>query len=279
MGAEPAYADSGAGIAVRVCGDAGPPVAWVHGYTMDSSVWRALWRLLPDWTHVGIDLPGHGHSRPLAPDERLDQLGRQIADVCAAYGARHLVGLSFGGTVALQAAIEAPGRLRSLALGAPAVAGAPTDPGSEVRYSQLGELYARFGAGSHMTQLWMSSPPGIFRSARAHAGLWAELRAVIDRHGWRELADGAMRSLSAHVQRDADLRRIEASTLVVLGEDDMPAFRYSAALVARTVQGCRAMLVPDTGHLCLLERPEAVAPLIDRHLRAAEAEVVRPPSS
>jgi pimeloyl-ACP methyl ester carboxylesterase len=279
MGAEAAEADAVPGIAVLVRRGAGPPVAWVHGYTMDSSVWRALWRLLPDWTHVGIDLPGHGRSRPLTPDERLDQLGRQTANVCAAYGARHLVGLSFGGTVALQAAIEAPGGLHSLVLGAPAVAGAPTDPGSEVRYSQLGELYAQFGPGPHMTRLWMSSPPEIFPAAQAHAGLRAELRAIIDRHTWRELASGAMRSLSAHTQRDVDLRRVEASTLVVLGADDMPAFKYSAALIARTIPACRAMLIPATGHLCLLERPETVAPLIDRHLHAAETEAVRPPSS
>jgi len=279
MGAKAADADAGAGIAVQVRRGAGPPVAWVHGYTMDASVWEALWRLLPGWTHVGIDLPSHGQSRPLAPHERLDQLGRQIADVCAAYDARHLVGLSFGSTVALQTAIEAPELLRSLILGAPAVAGAPTDPGSEIRYSQLGELYAQFGPGPHMTCLWMSSPPEIFPAAQAHARLRAELRTIIDRHTWRELASGAMRSLSAHAQQDADLRRIEASTLVLIGAEDLPAFKYSAALIARTVPACRAMLIPDTGHLCLLERPETVAPLIDRHLQAAEIEVVRPPSS
>lgn len=279
MGARAAETDASAEIAVLVRLGTGPPVAWVHGYTMDSSVWEPLWRLLPDWTHVGIDLPGHGQSRPLASHERLDHLGRQVADVCAAHGARHLVGLSFGGTVALQAAIEAREQLRSLVLGAPAVAGAPSDPGAEIRYSQLGELYAQFGPGPHMTRLWMSSPPKIFPAAPAHAGLRAELQAIIDRHAWQELASGAMRSLSAHAQQDADLRSVEASTLVVLGADDMPAFKYSAALIARTVPTCRALLISGTGHLCLLEQPETVAPLIDQHLHAAETEAVRPPSS
>jgi pimeloyl-ACP methyl ester carboxylesterase len=277
MGAEAAKGDTGIDIAVHVQGGPGPAVAWVHGYTMNTRVWRSLWHLLPDWTHVGIDLPGHGHSRPLSPDERLDHLGRQVADVCEVYGVRHLIGLSFGGTVALQAAIEAPRHLQSLVLGAPALVGAPTDPASEVRYSQLGELYAQFGPGPHMTRLWMSSPPAIFRSAETNGDLWTELQTVIDQHGWRELGNGAMRSLSAHVQRDTDLRRIQANTLVVLGADDMPAFKYSAALIAHNVPVCRVMMIPEAGHLCLLERPEVVAPLIDWHLHAAGVQVVSPP--
>jgi pimeloyl-ACP methyl ester carboxylesterase len=263
--------------AVRESGDRGPAVVWVHGYTMDSSVWDELWSLLPGWHHVGVDLPGHGRSRPLAPGERMRDLGRQVAGVCARHGARHLVGLSFGSTVALQAAIEAPGALSSLVLGAPAVAGAGTDPAAEVRYAQLAQLYARFGPGPHMTTLWMSSPPDIFRGLRQHPRRWERLRTVIDRHRWQELTDGAMRSLAEHVQSPAELARIEAGTLVLLGAADMPAFRRSAAVVSRCVARCRAVEVAGAGHLCLLERPEVVAPVIAGHLRAAEA-LTPPPS-
>jgi pimeloyl-ACP methyl ester carboxylesterase len=27
----------------------GPAVLWIHGYTMDSSVWAELWERLPGW--------------------------------------------------------------------------------------------------------------------------------------------------------------------------------------------------------------------------------------
>jgi pimeloyl-ACP methyl ester carboxylesterase len=266
------------GIAVRVRAGPGPPIAWLHGYTMDASVWTDLWRLLPAWTHVGIDLPGHGDSRPLASDERLDRLGRRLADLCAALGARHLVGLSFGATVALQTAIEDRGRLRSLVLGAPSIAGAPTDPDSERRYLELGELHARLGAGAHLTRLWMSSPPRIFDGARAHPELWSRLESVIGRHGWSELASGAMRSLSDHVHEDADLRRVEASTLLAVGEHDMPAFTYYAARIAGAVPGCRAVLLADAGHLSLLEQPETAASLIAEHVGAAERSLRQPSS-
>src|SRR5690606_18470297 len=154
--------------------------------------------------------------------------------------------------------IEDPGRLLSLVLGAPAVAGAPADPSSESRFLELRALHARRGAGPHMTRLWMSSPPQIFDRARGDQALWAQLESVIEAHGWQELASGAMRSLSSHVQQDADLRDVQAATLIALGANDMPAFKYYAARIAGTVPGCRAVLLHDAGHLGLLERPETV---------------------
>jgi pimeloyl-ACP methyl ester carboxylesterase len=269
--------DPETGLALRRHGPAGPAVLWVHGYTMDSSVWEPLWSLLPGWHHLGVDLPGHGRSRPPAPGERMSALGAQVAGLCLRYGVRHLIGMSFGSTVALQAAIAAPHRLASLVLAAPAVAGAPTDPAAEVRYGQLAELYARYGPGPHLTRLWMSAPPDIFRGAQAHPELWERLRALIDRHTWRELGNGALRSLTDHAQTPAELARITAGTLVLLGAADMPAFRCSAALVGRWVPRCRVLEVAEAGHLCLLERPEVAAPALDGHLAAAEA--LRPASS
>jgi pimeloyl-ACP methyl ester carboxylesterase len=266
------------GIAVRVQNGAGSSIAWLHGYTMDSTVWSQLWRLMPEWTHVGIDLPGHGASRPIGATERLDDLGRLVSDVIGTYGVQHLVGLSFGGTVALQTAIEDHERLRSLTLGAPALAGGPTDPGSERRYEQLCELYAQFGPGSHMTRLWMASPPAIFQAARSQPNLWRHLEMVINRHQWNELADGSMRTLTACRQTAGDLRDVRANTLVIIGEGDMPAFRYSAAFVGRLVPRCRITLVPRAGHLCLLERPEIAALLIAQHIRATEQLATPPPS-
>jgi pimeloyl-ACP methyl ester carboxylesterase len=269
--------DPETGLALRWHGSAGPAVLWVHGYTMDSSVWEPLWSRLPGWRHLGVDLPGHGRSRPPAPTERMDALGAQVAGLCTRYGARHLVGMSFGSTVAVQAAITARHRLASLVLAAPAVAGAPTDPAAEIRYGQLAELYARYGPGPHLTALWMASPPDIFRGAQAHPELWESLRALIDRHTWWELGNGAMRSLADHAQPPAALARIAAGTLVLLGDADMPAFRCSAALVDRWVPHSRVLEVADAGHLCLLERPEVTAPVLDGHLAAAEA--LRPASS
>jgi 2-succinyl-6-hydroxy-2,4-cyclohexadiene-1-carboxylate synthase len=265
-------------LAVIDSGGDGPGVLWVHGYTLDSTVWAPLWGLLPGWRHVGVDLPGHGRSRPLAPDERLSTLGSQIAAVARESGVRHLVGLSFGSMIALQAAIAAPFQFATLTLAAPAIAGGPVDPAAEVRYVQLGELYREFGPGPHLRQLWMSAPPHIFTGARAHPQLWEQLRVLVERHRWSELAGGAMQSLTTPVQTPEDLQRITADVLVMIGQHDMPAFRATAALVHRYVRRVTVVEVAAAGHLCLLEEPAACAAELGAHFARARDPVSRPTS-
>jgi pimeloyl-ACP methyl ester carboxylesterase len=265
------------GLAVADSGGDGPGVLWVHGYTLDSTVWAPLWGSLPGWRHFGVDLPGHGRSRPLAHDERLATLGAQIVAIARESGVRHLVGLSFGSMIALQAAITAPSQFTTLTLAAPALAGGPVDPAAEVRYLQLGELYREFGPGPHLTQLWMSAPPHIFTGARAHPQLWEQLRELVDRHRWSELA-GAMQSLTSSVQTAEDLQRIEADVLVVIGQHDMPAFRATAALVHRLLRRVTVVEVAAAGHLCLLEEPVGCAAQLDEHFARARDPVSRPSS-
>jgi pimeloyl-ACP methyl ester carboxylesterase len=82
------------------------------------------------------------------------------------------------------------------------------------------------------------------------------------------MESGAMRSLSAHAHTDADLGRIDAATLVLTGDQDMPVFTANASRLAAVIPGCTRLTVPEAGHLCLLERPDAVAGPLRAHLGA-----------
>ncbi|MFC4589598.1 alpha/beta fold hydrolase [Sphaerisporangium corydalis] len=258
----------------RTHGD-GPAVLWIHGYTMDSSVWKELWTLLPGWRHVGVDLPGHGRSGPLPPGTSLSAVGAELAALARAESARLVVAESIGSMIALQMAIGDPEAIRGLIIGSPTIAGAPAEPGTGDRYRALAAL-ARFGAsGEQLADLWMSSPPDIFRGTERHPALRARLRSVVARHAWKELSDGAMYGLSRHVHTAQDLGGIRAATLVVVGDEDMPTFRTSAELLRATVPRCRTLTVPAAGHLCLIERPETVASAVGDHLLLAEREGLR----
>lgn len=243
----------------------GPAVLWIHGYTMDSSIWERLWERLPGWRHIGVDLPGHGQSPPLPPGQTLAGLADQVAEVCAATGARRVVGLSLGSCVALQLAADHPDLVRRLIVGAPTIAGAPSEPGTAERHRELRLLRRmapamskRVPAGELLADLWMHSPPDIFRGTEAHPELRSRLREVIVRHRWEELATGALGSVAAAVHRDDDLRRITAATLVFCGDEDMPTFIANADRLGRVLPDCRVAPVRAAGHLCLLERPAEV---------------------
>jgi len=246
----------------------GPAVLWIHGYTMDSTLWHPLWDLLPGFRHLGIDLPGHGGSGAPSRDDTLPALAGRIAEIARAEQASRVVALSFGSCVALQFAPSCPGLFSQLVVGAPTIAGAPPAAGVADREMQLALLYRMAGRGPHMTKLWMTSPPDIFRGTEQRPELREQLCQVIDRHSWAPLESGAMRSLAAHTHTDEALGRIGAATLVCTGDQDMPVFTANASRLAAVIPYCTRLTVPQAGHLCLLERPDVVAGPLRAHLGA-----------
>ena len=67
------------------------------------------------------------------------------------------------------------------------------------------------------------------------------------------------------------LSRIQADVLVLVGDDDMPAFRRAAQILARWLPRCRVDYMAKTGHLCLLEAPDEAAMSIAAHLGSGSA--------
>jgi pimeloyl-ACP methyl ester carboxylesterase len=261
-----ALLQAGDGLVAHANGGEGDTVLWFHGYTMDASVFGELWTALPQWRHLGLDLPGHGRSRAVHEQDDLVSLAATIAQFAQQLDVRHLVGLSFGTLVALQVAAAAPASFRSLVLAAPGLAGGLDDPAVERRYLDLAMLYQRAGPGPHMTELWMRSPPDIFRHALRRPALGARLAALIDRHEWHELDSFSMRHLIAPEQDRALLEQVRAATLVLVGEHELDAHLACAARIADVVPDCVVRVLADTGHLALLEAPRPSAACIAEHL-------------
>jgi len=243
----------------------GPAILWLHGYTLDSSSWAELWNLLPDWRHIGVDLPGHGASLPLGPAEDLPMLARRIGQMALDQNVQHIVALSFGTLLALQIVIEFPTSFRSLVLGAPALGGGPQDEEVGRRYQELAEMHRSQGFGPGLRQRWMQSPPNIFKGAEANPELWDRLWRIVGKHPWWELEDGSYARLSNHPQSKAELRRVQTATLVLVGENELDAFKRCAELIRRSIPDCQRLYVPVVGHLCMLEDATGVHTTLERH--------------
>jgi len=261
----------GEDLAARLAPGEGEAVLWIHGYTLDASSWERLWELLPGWRHIGIDLPGHGASLPLPAGDDLPALARRIGRLALRHGVRHVVALSFGTLVALQLAIEHPTAFASVTLAAPALGGGPQDPDVARRYDELAAAYRTKGFGPHLRERWMQSPPDLFKGAEGRPELWDRLWRLVGRHGWWELADGSYGRLGNHPQPRHQLTAVRAAFLVLVGENELPAFKRCAELIRRSVSDCERVYVPAVGHLCVLEDPEGTCGLIAAHLRAHAA--------
>ncbi|WP_088893865.1 alpha/beta fold hydrolase [Leptolyngbya ohadii] len=113
----------GYSIAYQTAGTSGTPVLLIHGLGASCLHWRKNIGILAEQHRVyAIDLIGFGASAKPKPGEAIDYRfetwGAQINDFCGEVigeGA-HLVGNSIGCLVALQAAVNQPEQVKSLAL-------------------------------------------------------------------------------------------------------------------------------------------------------------------
>ena len=256
-----AFAD---GLAGWVRGE-GETVVWLHGYTMDSTLWGDLWNLLPRFRHVGIDLPGHGASRRMRPGEPLDAVAQLVLDVCDSVDAHRLAGLSLGSLVALQAAIMSSRTIERLVLAAPTTGGMAVEASAQKKNIELLRTYRATGPGQALAQLWLRSPPDIFKATERLPALHQAISGVVGKHAWHELETGGMRGWADFIQPETSIRGIAAQTLILVGDDDMPGFRRNAHVLSRLIPVAKREYLPGLGHLPLLEAPQACAPLLNIH--------------
>ena len=126
------------GIRVRYArrGDEAPgktPVLFIHGFGGDLDNWLfnldAVAAVAPV---IALDLPGHGQSEARLPGRgTLSELAGFVLHFLDVIGVErvHIVGHSMGGAIAAQMALDAPGRVASLALVATAGLGAEINTG------------------------------------------------------------------------------------------------------------------------------------------------------
>lgn len=101
----------------------GPPVVLIHGYAGDLTSWAFnIPALAAHAPVIAMDLPGHGGSDKNVGDGALATLAKAVAGALGVLGVdrAHLVGHSLGAAVAARLAADAPERVASLTLIAPA---------------------------------------------------------------------------------------------------------------------------------------------------------------
>lgn len=243
---------------------------------------------------MAVDLPGFGRSEPDATfDYRVASHAAVLGDFLAALdcGPVHLVGNSLGGTVALLLAARRPQLVRTLTLISPAVPDLRVDPrrlsdprlplmflpliGRRVRRSIAATTPQR--RTEQLLRLCFADPSAVPASRRALAEEefaerqelhWASAALMRSAEGlvrtWLTRRELSLWTVAAGVDRPA---------LVVWGEQDRLVSVRKAPRIAAALPRGRLLVLPATGHVAQLERPEAVARavlgMLDAHARGA----------
>jgi len=227
-------------------------IVLVHSGVTDSGEWDAVRPLLEErHSVVTPDLPGYGWT-PLPPGEH--SLAEFVLSSFS--GEAAIVGTSFGGRAALEAALGAPERATKLVL----VSANPFGWSDEVQAigAREDDLVAagRFDeAADLMVRAWVDGPK------RGPDEVPAQLRERVRSMQLRayELEAGVDASLR---RVELDLSRMDEPALVVRGELDWPDVERAAARFVADLPVAREVVIEGVAHLPAIERPDELARLV-----------------
>ncbi len=228
---------------------------WLHGFTQTKDSGHEFLSILAG-THevLTIDLPGHGENAAVAAT--LDETADLLADALPVEPFT-LGGYSYGGRLALHFALRHPERVGRLVLlsATMGIHDASERSARRQRDEALAVRVEETGVENFLDE-WLAQP--MFAALPPDA---AE-RAARSRDA-RGLADSLRRSgTGTQAWLGERLAALNVQTLIVAGADD-EKFVAEARRLHEAIATSTLALVARTGHATHLERPEAVAALIE----------------
>jgi pimeloyl-ACP methyl ester carboxylesterase len=235
----------------------GEPIVLVHA-TAFVSWYRPLVDQLPQFSTLTyrrhLRKPDAGGYRPLTAADDAMICARLLEHV--GWPTAHVVGHSYGALVALQLALDAPERVRSVALLEPAVRGISS---SEQVIAALQPVFVAYRSGDTegAVDAFLRHVCGDdYRPAleRVLPGAIDEALEEADLFFQAEMAAVQQWSFGPDVAQ-----RVTQPILNVLGAESASRFVEGAELLQSWFPHAERLSIPDAGHLLMVQNPTAVA--------------------
>lgn len=249
----------------------GPAVVCIHSNGSTSSQWRALSDLLaPNFRVLAPDSYGSGKS-PEWPSDREITLHDEVAllePVFQKAGApMALVGHSYGGGIALRAAIENPGRVRALVLYEPtlfslieAEGPSPNDADgirdTVARAAVALDAGDELAAAGHFIDFWMGEGSWAKTPERNRAAIAASGRNV---RRWKHALFTEPTPLAA-------FRKLDMPVLCMVGEKTRTSAKGVARRLAPALPQVEKVELAGLGHMGPVTHPAQVNAIIAEFL-------------
>jgi pimeloyl-ACP methyl ester carboxylesterase len=252
LGVTAGFADLNGGRHYYEALGAGPALVFVPGFTLDTRMWDAQFETFArDYRVVRYDLPGAGRSDPPSRPYAFHDDLRALLDHLAIPDA-HVVGLSLGGSIAVEFALAYPERTRSLVgVDVSGLPGYPWPPELQAFFAEL-DVLGRDDVVAAKDR-WFAS--AWFTPAMRKPEAAAALHAIAaDYSGWHFRNRNPVRRLKP--PPGERLAEIAAPTLVLVGLLDLDFYNLPlAAHLAASIHGARKVELEGVGHLPNMEDP------------------------
>ena len=255
-----------------------PAALFVHGLGGSSENWKPLMEQLAGSVRTeAIDLPGFGWSPP--PDDSDYSVSGHTRAVIQyldlqATGPVHLFGNSLGGAVATRVAAVRPDLVHTLTLVSPALPELPPQrtaittammgvPGVPALYTRMTRDWSVERRARELFALCYGNPSSVSERELAAAVQEYQRRLELP-YFWDVMARTTRGIIAAYTRGGGgglwrQARKVRAPVLLVYGiRDKLVSYRMARRAWA-AFGNARLLVIPESGHVAMLEHPGAVA--------------------
>jgi pimeloyl-ACP methyl ester carboxylesterase len=228
----------------------GPAVVLIHGGLVDSRLWdEQMGPLSKRFRVVRYDLRGFGRSAAASESFSSVEDLRGLLDFLKIEKAS-LVGLSLGGIIAADFALEHPERVERLVLVGAGLRGDKQPPPADAAraFEALSRGAEAFADATMTRELYKAVRPGTAAYKRLRRMLLDNFEAPATRRS------GSVNYPEPPTAERLD--RIKAPTLVVIGGEDAPNLKNIADTLASRIHGARKVMIPGSSHHPPVEKPK-----------------------
>ena len=251
-----------------------PPVVFIHGLGGCWQNWlENIPRLAQDRRCIALDLPGFSESEPARDKVTISGFAEAVVELARAVGLDEpydVVGNSMGGFTAAEMGISHPDVVRRIVLCSPA--------GISITNLKQRPVVTAARITAAVTEYTLARKARLVR----RPGLRHLMLAYVCRHPSRLAPDlvfhfmegagspGFIPALEALTDYDFRHRlgEIEVPVLLVWGRNDNLVPVEDADEFERLIPNAEKVIIDDTGHVAMLERPEAFNDLVVEFLGA-----------
>jgi 2-succinyl-6-hydroxy-2,4-cyclohexadiene-1-carboxylate synthase len=247
----------------------GRTLCLVHGNAMDVRVWDEQFNFFSQYYQVlRYDLRGCGKSQEPTGRYSYDRDLKALLTYLNIEKTA-VLGISVGGGIALNFALNYPAMVCALI---------PVDP-FMTGYSWprtrplLKELAAHVENGNAQAarRIWNDMP--WFDNIRKLPSVYRRFSTIVNENsGW--LFEKGNRVDWGDIPMSKRLDEISIPTLVVIGEHDTVDNHQVAQILVSRIRDCRQLIVPDSGHMTMMENPDFFNEHVLKFMQAIDADTL-----